>query len=103
MWHLLRNHSPALRGGHLAAAVPALLLAGSSAGIWPWVGLTVSLSLLMAVSPAWGAARVGILIAMVAALHNIAVDVIGELGGDILLGIEAGIAGFLAAWVLPGL
>lgn len=103
VWHLLRNHSLALRGGHLAAAVPALLLAGSSGGIWPWVGLTVSLSLLMAVSPAWGAARVGILIAMVAALHNIAVDVIGELSGDILLGIEAGIAGFLAAWVLPGL
>lgn len=103
VWHLLQNPSPALRGSHLVAAVPALLLAGWSGGIWPWIGLTVSLSLLMATSPAWGIARTGILIGMVAALHKIGIDILGELSGDTLLAIEAGIAELLAGWMLPAL
>ncbi|UCD67707.1 MAG: hypothetical protein JSW48_12880, partial [Betaproteobacteria bacterium] len=102
VWHLLRNSSPALGGSHLAAAVPAMILAASAAGIWPWIGLSLFLAMLLA-TPGWGPARTGLLIALVAALHEVAINVVGELGGDILLGIDAWIAATLASAFLPDL
>ena len=103
IWHLLRKPSPAVGGSHLAAAVPALFLAATAGGIWPWVGLSLSLVLMMVAIPGWGAARTGLLIALVAALHEIAIDVLGELTGDAVLGTEAIIVGSLASWLMPGL
>jgi hypothetical protein len=101
LWHLLREDSPPLSAGHLLAAVPALFLSASAAGVWPWIGLTSTLVLLTAVTPSWGTARSGVLIALVAALHNIVVDVLGNLGGDAVLGLEAKFAGWLLSWILP--
>ena len=99
VWHLMRDDSPAIRGAHLVASLPALVLVAMAGGIWPWVGLCVSLYLLLVSRGKWGAARTGILIALVAAIHVIVLDLLGELGGDAVLSAEAGIAGFLASWI----
>ena len=103
-WHLQRSPSPHLQAHHLAAAIPALSLSATAGGIWPWVGLSVSLLLLVILAPGYrGAARTGVLIAIMAALHEIALDIVSDLGGDALLGIDAQIAGSLAQWFLPNL
>ncbi|MEP6389957.1 MAG: hypothetical protein ABJ056_08525 [Halioglobus sp.] len=104
VWHLQRKPSPALQAQHLAAGIPALVLAAISGGIWPWIGLSVSLLLLLVFAPGYrGAARTGLLIALIAAIHEITIDSLSDLGGDTLLGIDAQIAGSLAQWVLPNL
>lgn len=100
-WHLTRNASPAVGGAHLAAAFPALFLVATAGGIWPWVGLSLSLCLLLLTDFAQGAARTGVLIALMAALHIIAIDILGELGGDAVLSAEASVAGFMAGLVWP--
>lgn len=101
LWHLLRHRSPTVGVGHLLAAIPALLLSASAGGIWPWVGLSLSLLLLM--TTGLGEARTGALLALAAALHVIGIDLLGELSGDAVLGLEARIAGLLAGGFLPGL
>ena len=104
IWHLQRKPSPALQAQHLAAGIPALVLAATSGGIWPWIGLSISLLLLVVLAPGYrGAARTGLLIALIAAIHEITIDIISDLGGDTLLGIDAQIAGSLAQWVLPNI
>ena len=103
VWHLMRHSSPGVGAGHLAAAVPALFLSATAGGIWPYIGLSLSLVLLMSMNSALGGARTGVFIALVAALHAIAVDLLGEVSGDALLGIEATIAGFLATGFLSDL
>lgn len=101
VWHLLRGDSPPLSTAHLLAAIPALFLSASAEGVWPWIGLTLTLVLLTAATPSWGTARAGVLIALLAALHNIAVDLLGILGGDAVLSVEAKFAGWLLSWILP--
>ena len=103
LWHLLREPSPAVGGCQLMAALPALSLAATAGGIWPWVGLSLSLILMLVAVPGWGAARTGLLIALVAALHEIAIDLLGELTGDAVLGAEARVVGSLASWLMPAL
>jgi hypothetical protein len=104
VWHLLRQHSPTVGGGHLLAAIPALLLSAVAGGIWPWIGLSLSLLLLLSTTPGLGGgARTGVLLALIAALHAIAIDLLGELSGDAVLGIEARIARLLASCFLPDL
>ncbi len=104
VWHLLRQHSPAVGGSHLLAAFPALCLSAAAGGIWPWIGLSLSLLLFLSTTPGFGgAARTGVLLALVAALHAIAIDLLGELGGDAVLGMEARIAGLMASGFLPDL
>ena len=101
VWHLVRDESPPLSTGHLLAAIPALFLSASAGGMWPWIGLTLTLALLTAAAPSWGTAGRGVLIALIAALHNIAVDLLGNLGGDAVLGMEAKFAGWLLSWIFP--
>lgn len=104
VWHLVRGAAPAVGARDLAIALPALLLAALGGGIWPWIGLGGSLCLFLTLTPAgWGQARVGVLIALAAALHEIAVNVLGELSGDALLGIDAWIAGSVSNWIAPGI
>lgn len=103
VWHLMRHPSPGVSAGHLAVAVPALFLSSMAGGIWPYIGLSVSLTLLISMNPDLGGARTGVLIALVAALHAIAIDLLGDISGDAVLGIEATIAGSVASGFLPEL
>ena len=104
IWHMQRKLSPVLQAQHLVAAIPTLLLAATAGGIWPWIGLSSSLLMLMIMTPGYGgAARTGVLIALMAGMHEIAIDILSDLGGDTLLGIDAQIAGSLAQWFLPNL
>jgi len=57
--------------------------------------------LLLALSAAGNGARTGLLILLLAAAHEIAVSLLGDLSGDALLGIDARIAGALTSWILP--
>jgi len=104
VWHLVRDSSPAVGVRDLAIVFPALLLAALAGGLWPWIGLVGALCLFLALKPAGlGQARVGVLIALAAALHEIAVNVLGELSGDALLGIDAWIAGTVSNWITTGI
>ena len=98
LWQLLQG--PSVKLGVLGpiAAVPALLLSAVAGGIWPWLGL---IPLLLLGLSAEGSARTGLLIVLVAAVHEIAVSILGALSGDALLGIDARIAGSLTSWFLP--
>lgn len=101
VWHLMRNASPEVGAVHLVAAFPALFLVATAGGIWPWAGLSVSLFVLLLTDFKPGAARTGVLITLMAALHIIAIEILGELGGDAVLSAEANVAGFMASLVWP--
>jgi hypothetical protein len=99
LWHLLRSPSAALAPVQLWAAVPALTLSAVAGGPWPWLGLVPVI--LSALPGAGRRTRVGLLIILLAAAHEIAVDLLGELSGDALLAVDARIAGVMAGWFLP--
>lgn len=102
LWRLLCVPAAALRARDLAAGAPALLLSACAVGIWPWIGLSVSFLLLLA-GGSWGRARDGVLIALAAGLHETGVNLLGELSGDVLLGVDAWIAGSLSGLLLHDL
>jgi hypothetical protein len=102
VWHLLRADAHELGARDLMLAAPALALAGTAAGVWPWIGLALALVPWLRGLPR-GAARAGLLIALASATHELAIDILGELAGDALLDIDARIAGLLSPWLLPGL
>ena len=97
-WHVLRDGAAVLRARDVVVAAPALALAGTSGGAWPWIGLAMSLAAWLH-DPARGARRT----ALALATHEIAVDFLGELAGDALLDVDARIAALLAPWMLPAL
>jgi hypothetical protein len=99
LWQWLQTPSVELRATGLIAAVPVLMLSSFAGGIWPWLALIPVL--LLALSAAEQCARAGLLIILLAAVHEIAVSLLGELSGDTLLGIDAHIAGFVTGWFLP--
>jgi hypothetical protein len=99
LWQLLQPPSPELGLRGLIAALPALILSAVAGGIWPWLGLIPSL--LLALTAAGSGARAGLLIILLAAGHEIAVSLLGELSGDSLLGIDAFISGTVTSWFLP--
>jgi len=102
VWHLHRQDTPNVAPGDLARGLPALALAGTAAGVWPWIGLALSL-LLWSPRLADGAVRTGLLLALATATHEVSIDVIGEFAGDTLLGIDARIAALLAPLLMPAL
>jgi hypothetical protein len=101
LWHLLRSPSAALGNLDLIAAFPALLLSTIGGDVWPWMGLIPVL--LLAWSTGQKGARTGLLIILFAATHEIVVSILGALCGDLLLGLDAYIAGTVASWFLPGI
>ena len=102
VWHLVRRKTPSVAAGDLALGLPALVLAVSATGVWPWIGLAASLLLWSRRLPS-GAARTGLLLALATAMHEVSIDVIGELVGDMLLGIDAQIAALLSPLLLQAL
>jgi len=101
LWHLLRSPSAALGRLDLFVAFPALVIIATGGGVWPWMGLMPVL--LLAWSTGQKGVRTGLLIVMLAGVHEIVVSILGELCGDLLLGLDARIAGTVASWFLPGI
>lgn len=96
-WHLLQSQRNRLRTAELLAIVPAAALIMSSWQSWPWLGLAMSLSLLIfAADKTDSSARVGLSIALAVSLHQGLVPMLAQLAGDDLLALDAQIAALLA-------
>jgi hypothetical protein len=102
IWQLLRAPAQSLCFRDLVAGGPALLLAATASGIWPWLGLSLSMALLMRGAPERGS-RHGYLIALAIGLHEVTVRILGQFMGDALLSIDAWIASELSSWFLPAI
>lgn len=102
VWHLHRQVTPRVAPADLVLAFPALALAGTAAGVWPWIGLALSLLLWLPRLPD-GAVRVGLLLALATATQEVSICILGELAGDTLLNIDARIAALLSPLLMPAL
>lgn len=102
VWHLYRSRSSTVAAPHLAAALPALFCGAFVGGLMSWAGLCLSLLLLLLSTESKDESRVGVSLALVTALHQVVVEVLGLLGGDAILGIEAVIVGFVTGLFIAG-